>query len=143
MIVAHTETIYYVEPDFSQPIDERPNVMACTTKRLLTIDEADMPSLGSIPKVIPAEGLESGDLAVFVSYLDDKNHTFPVSYLVSMALGGSNLLVPSDLVEAHPRMFTTPYMRYMIGELAPDEFEQFTMPRLTAFVRGAEPSPQL
>jgi hypothetical protein len=130
MIRAQTEGVFYVESNRDD------KVISWTSARSITPNTDDLARVVDMPeRGLRATGVHAGDLAVMLSILDEDAQEKTISYLVAYALDGAGLLIPGDVVEAKPKTWTTPYMRFMINELSEGEFEQFTLPNLTAFAR--------
>lgn len=135
MTLSQTERIYFVGS--AVPGTEEGKSIECIADRQLEVHESDLASVRESPnRALRVFELETGDLAVTLSFLHDDKSQRTISYLVSYAVSGAGLLIPGDVVESKPKTWATPYLRHMIAELAPGEFEQFELPNLTAFAKS-------
>jgi hypothetical protein len=131
MTAYQAERVYYTEPDGD---DSWVNV----ADRAVTVDEAQLPFIETDPSVVvKAREIKARDLAIIMSYLMDDGSERVDSYLVTYQHDDTGILVPSQLVESAPELWVTQRLHYLVSDLTPGEFEQFTLPNTLKYIKSA------
>lgn len=98
--------------------------------------------LKNLAEPLSLSGVRRGEFAVFAAVLVLGRCIGRESYLITQLDGnGLALAMQSDAVQERPDELCSPYLRYMLGEVGPDESEAFGLTELGAFLTQPPPEP--